>query len=113
MRTSHPKAEYRLNVLFLAALFPFFFSGCQGELSMSKNPRTITEQSAIAIARSAIEGKITVEQNAPVTVKLVNNEFIVTFGITLPPHVYGPHYAAEVTIDATTGDAPSPAGFPR
>ncbi|OGN87557.1 MAG: hypothetical protein A2158_07355 [Chloroflexi bacterium RBG_13_46_14] len=63
----------------------------------------ITQDEAIGIARKEIEGKIEIEENAPITAELENNQYIVTFGCILPPDTLGPDYAARVTIDAISG----------
>lgn len=63
----------------------------------------ITQTEAIEIARKEILGKIEIEENAPVTAELENNQYIVTFGCNLPPDTLGPDYAARVTINAVSG----------
>lgn len=64
----------------------------------------ITEDEAVAIARQAIEGKITPEEDAPIRVEWADNQYIVTFEVILPPGVRGPDFSAQVTIDANTGE---------
>lgn len=64
----------------------------------------ITEDEAVAIARQAIEGKITPEEDAPIRVEWADNQVIVTFEVINPPGVRGPDFSAQVTIDAYTGE---------
>ena len=63
----------------------------------------ITQAEAIEIARKEIDGKIEIEENAPITAELKTNQYVITFGCNLPPDTLGPDYAAQVTVDAISG----------
>lgn len=63
----------------------------------------ITQDEAIEIAKKAIKGSITPQQNAPIEVELKNDQYIVVFVCIWPPGTRGPDFSARVTIDAHSG----------
>lgn len=64
----------------------------------------ITEDEAIKIAKREIRGRVQTQKGAPITVKLSDDRFEVTFVHVTPPDSLGPGYDARVTIDAKTGE---------
>lgn len=66
------------------------------------------DQQAIDLARKAIVGKATPDDDASVTVtregKILHDSVIVEFGQYNPPGTRGPDFAARVTLDAKTGE---------
>lgn len=66
------------------------------------------DSTAIAIARDAIQGRVTPAEDAPVTVHRQRSFFrvksiVVEFGEVLPPGARGGDFAARVTIDPKNG----------
>lgn len=93
-------------------LFYLVLAGCQSQVEPDNKPdkpveakaKMITEEAAIQAARKAIEGKVTLQRGSPVTVQRVKDRYIVTFVYINPPDTAGPDYAAQVTLDANTGE---------
>jgi len=63
----------------------------------------ITQDEALKIARRAIKGKVTPQQDAPVEATLNNDQYIIVFVHINPPGRRGPDFDAKVTIDARSG----------
>ncbi len=64
----------------------------------------ISEEVAVQIAKEAIVGKLTPQKDAPIETALIDDQYIVTFVMVLPPGTRGPDFSAQVTIDADSGD---------
>jgi hypothetical protein len=66
----------------------------------------LSDDDAIAAARQAIEGHITLT-GGPVHVERTGKEVIVEFRRDDPPGTRGPDYDARVVLDAATGEVRS------
>ncbi len=63
----------------------------------------ISKDEAIEIAKKAIKGNITPQENCPIEVNQKNGKHVVTFVYVLPPGTRGPDFAAQVTVDSKSG----------
>jgi len=72
----------------------------------------ITEAEAISIAKNAIRGKVTPQEDAPIETELENERYVVTFVHVNPPDTLGPDFDAQVTIDANSGEVLNIIGGP-
>ena len=72
----------------------------------------ISEAEAIEIARRAIVGKVSLQEDAPIRVQRRRSRYTITFIHINAPGVRGPDYDARVTIDARTGEVYEILGAP-
>ncbi len=64
----------------------------------------ISNEEAIRFAKKIIEGRVKLQENIKIDVKSVWDRKTVTFGINIPEGVEGPDFAAQLVLDAYTGE---------
>ena len=109
--TGRKLRNYVASVHFSWSCLGLIVAGCQepiasvsGSGSPVSNQQTgsTMDQKAIAIARQAIKGIISLQKGSPVTVKREGDDYVVTFVHINPPGTLGADYDAQVTINAAT-----------
>src|SRR4051794_9963929 len=84
-----------------AAGWGLFLGGCDA----GRRQNGLTKDQAVATARRAIAGKVTLlDNNDPATGAEDGGRYVVPFVRRNPPGTRGPEYDARVTIDANTGE---------
>lgn len=64
---------------------------------------SIDDERAVELARAAVEGKVDLPDDGPVSVNRRGQDVVVEFVHVNPPGTRGADYDAQVTLDATTG----------
>lgn len=70
-------------------------------MSPKRSRHPLDEAALVELARAALDGLVTLEQDGPVTVTAGDDGYVVEFGTTNPPGVRGPDFEARVMLTRT------------